>query len=292
MPLHLLDLPSELITHVLSSLPLNSLLSATSTCKALHSLPKTSASLQYTLLLARSGFSDLPSVPLSSAVPAERLARLNGHIEAWRELREKAWASVSLRPRWSSGIYDLSGGVYFLGERGAGAGRLRTTQALRWMRLPRGSGEGEDKHLQAPSWNRISVDEDIVDIGVSVREHDLVAIVTSYAPPSHCSCTISSPLLSAFRKYEQTEGILHATNLTKIYTLHLLQLSTGQPHPSARSSRITICTAPAAYGRCAVMLEVSGDALVVLLTFPVAGPGTRDRIWLFDWKRDIKVAVR
>lgn len=173
----LLDLPPELLTHILSSLALYDLLSATSACATLRALLQSFMPLQYRLALLSSGYVDNPSdaCPL---VLSERLAALRAREAAWSAANMKRTTRIPTPQGGPSGVYDLTGGLYFLGQRGDGITGA-TTRAMRWVRLP---GAGDKDVPDKPVWTTIDVGEDIIDIGLSVHELDLIAIVTSCVP--------------------------------------------------------------------------------------------------------------
>jgi hypothetical protein len=178
--MQLLELPPELLVPILSYLPLACLLSATSTCTTLHSLLLTSPTLRYRLALLSAHQLDQRS-PKCTLAPAQRLARLEDSQRRWRSLNPVGMSKLGLSDGWSSGIYDLSGGVYFLGESlpGASMTRIRTTRAVRWAKLPDPSASTGS--TPPVDWRRVDLGEDVVDIGVNVLEHDLLGVVTTYA---------------------------------------------------------------------------------------------------------------
>lgn len=162
----LLRLPPELLTHILQHLSAKDLLlSVQLVNRYLRNLIQAASILQYIIELYYAGFEDNMR---SNAVYAERLHALRQSENAWKNL-DPVRKSTLYVTHATSGLYDLSAGIYVVGERGAG----RKSAALRYTYLPSDSG-------RAP-WKRIDVGatRHIIDFGISVREHDLIALVTS-----------------------------------------------------------------------------------------------------------------
>lgn len=75
--------------------------------------------------------------------------------------------------------------------------------------------------------------------------------------------------------------------------IHLIQHSTGQPHPAAKKPVIHFDSIHYLPGHCSIMLEISGDTLCFLLNnyfpFVTADPVT---LVIYDWKMGDPKAVR
>ena len=113
------------------------------------------------------GYRDNPSSPL---VIADKLKLLIQQERAWSRLDFEKQTSVHL-PFHPSSIYELSDGIFLLGE---GSASLSGTNIIRWARLSSlADGMSSDEH-----WGRISVGAHIIDVGLSVQEHDLVVVAT------------------------------------------------------------------------------------------------------------------
>ncbi|KDR70828.1 hypothetical protein GALMADRAFT_102895 [Galerina marginata CBS 339.88] len=289
-----LSLPPELLTEILLHLTPHpaALRSCKLTCKHLHTLIHTSLRLIYHAALHATQQEDNPT----SLLPISEKIR-------WLEESSRRWAVLDLdgdcgsmvgggggddegktpiRPvetkrvrelklgHVPSGIYDLTGGVYLLGD------KART--ALYWIKLPGRADLLDDKQVR---WNKIDLealrhhpDSDgrerkIVDMGLCIYEHDLVAIVTVSLHPNSST---TSPL--------QTD-----------IDLMLLQFSTGLPHPLLAPGQTFlkhVCTAPAEWARPAIGIEIVGDHLVLVLYYPnahLAPPD--DQIYIWDWKTGV-----
>ncbi|KAG6819166.1 hypothetical protein H0H93_014727 [Arthromyces matolae] len=140
------------------------------------------------------------------------------------------------------GIYDLTGGIYFKGD------MLR--KSIHYCRLP--SNPSDDV-----SWRKIQIDKGrLVDIGVSVLEHDLIAILT----------------------YSDHPTIPRRSRIE----LSLIQLSTGRQHPLARNPVLVVSEGE--MFQPAILLEIVGEFLVLIMTHHVGGPRPPDSIHVFEWK--------
>jgi hypothetical protein len=157
---HFSDLPLELITHILYKTSPNDLLVCKRINKYFYNLIQNSILLQYHLAL---DCAKAKNNPYSSLPSSERLKKLRDSESAWAFLRPKLTATIPV-PHNPSGIYDLTGGVYLLGN-------TNRTQ-LHYLKLP---SSGKD----AIYWEVINVGKTIIDMGLCVHEHDLIAIVTA-----------------------------------------------------------------------------------------------------------------
>jgi hypothetical protein len=157
----LLELPTELVIYIFALLPFRTLISLLSASKATNELISTSTLLQYLIWLGSSSYSSYPtSVSLLDTL--KELKRLEIGWSEWR-VQSLTHLKVTHQP---SGIYDLTCGVFLLGESGWG----RNTNALRWVDLRQGGD------LQ---WYRLDLQTKIVDLALNVHEWDLIAVVTS-----------------------------------------------------------------------------------------------------------------
>jgi hypothetical protein len=177
-PAALLSLPEEILLHILSLLPLRSLLAVDLTCRPLRALLSSSTLLQYSRQLQLTELTDLPSAP---GLISDRLAAMRAHVDAWRtlSLRARPVHVHTPAPGVQSGIYDLSAGWLFLGACDPATAELpyRLTRIVHAARLPEpGAPAG-----QQPEWVKLDIRKDVVDIGVNVEELDLVVLLSSCA---------------------------------------------------------------------------------------------------------------
>ncbi|KAG6826019.1 hypothetical protein H0H92_001410 [Tricholoma furcatifolium] len=139
----------------------------------------------------------------------------------------------------ASSIYDLSGGIYFRGD--------TNQKTIHFCTLP---SESTDKVL----WERIDVDKSLVDIGVSVFEHDLIAVLTVTDLPSD----------------------RHAVEIL------LLELSSGKPHPLAKCPTLLV-SEDEPYRPTSVLIEIVGEHLVLVMN-NTEHIHVDDVLRVFQWK--------
>lgn len=165
------DLPVEIALKIFSYLDVGDLLTIGALNKSSHDVIRSSSLIQYLSCLQTTGQQD------ESALfdTHNKLERLRGHEQAWGslDLGEPVTVQVTHRP---SNVYDLSGGVYVLGDRHLPR-QSRTTTALRYVDLsaPGLRSFGEEFR----SWPRLALGVNIVDFGLALTEHDLLAAITS-----------------------------------------------------------------------------------------------------------------
>jgi hypothetical protein len=110
----------------LRHLPLTSLRGLLATSKALNNLISTSVLLQYLLHLQSSVHSLYPSGPTTSLV--DQLKVLTDAEKRWQDWEYTSFNRLEVQHR-PSGIYDLTSGIFILGE-GSIPGRLTHRTAL------------------------------------------------------------------------------------------------------------------------------------------------------------------
>ena len=176
----LLHIPPELISCILQYLSPTDIISCRRTCRTLHSLCNESH-LRYLVQMERSGVIDdlRPGLCYS-----DRVGILERREEAWAILDFRSPIQVCV-PFDSTGIYDFTGGAFLLGTRLYSASR-RPTIGYSYVSLPSLSEEEEDKELQ---WMGLNLGIQILDVGLAVHEHDLIAALTACVFP-HFSCRL------------------------------------------------------------------------------------------------------
>ena len=159
-PTMLLNLPTELVVQILLYLDTD-IASCRLTCTYLDSVVRDSVVLQYHTALIGARATDNPcsDLPLS-----KKLEQLKNGEKAWAVLKPTSITTIPVKHN-TSGIYDLTGGVYLLGN--------QSRRDLHYVRLPSHPGE-------EPEWSTIHVGRTIIDMGLCVYEHDLIAVVTTY----------------------------------------------------------------------------------------------------------------
>ena len=161
----LLNLPNELIIQILSHLTHQDLIACQLSNSALYTTIKASVLLQFQIALSTFKTTDNPSCPLSVS---ERLQALKSSENAWTFLRKDFNQRIAVDFNVST-IYDLSGGVFLLGN--------ASRTALHYIKLP--SSIEDDVQ-----WKKIQLnfgeDGTIIDMGFCLYEHDLLTVVTTW----------------------------------------------------------------------------------------------------------------
>lgn len=164
-------LPIELIEKILSFLSEpHDLTSAACLNGSIYKIIKDSVEIQYALNLKAHGMIDGDK----SRSASEKLTELLRMEEAWKTLDLSRRVSVKV-PHHPSHIYDLSGGVYLLGDCEQDTG-TRETRSLRFYDLTR-HRDGPVTGIREETWREMSIPDTIVDVGLAVQELDLIGIV-------------------------------------------------------------------------------------------------------------------
>jgi len=86
-------------------------------------------------------------------------------------------------PFETTGLYDFTGGAFFLSRKHYCANR-ETTMGYSYIALPSISNT-QDQKLK---WKDFSLETEMLDFGLAVHEHDLIAVLTA--------CVVSCSFLS------------------------------------------------------------------------------------------------
>jgi hypothetical protein len=194
----LLHIPPELISTILLYLSPHDILSCRRTCRTLYDLCNDSR-WRYLIQTERSAVSD--DIRPGPCYP-ERLRILKKREEAWEMLAFRRSVQVSV-PFESTGIYDFTGGAFLLGTRLYTASR-RPTVGYSYVCLPSLS----DAKDQKSEWKGLSFGIQILDVGLAVHEHDLIAALTTCV----FSCASCSSRVLTFREAKRT-CLVHRTGL-------------------------------------------------------------------------------
>ncbi|EIW51536.1 uncharacterized protein TRAVEDRAFT_67709 [Trametes versicolor FP-101664 SS1] len=248
----LLDLSHELLVHILSYLEYEHLQVSRRLNHAMDRLIQSSILLQYSMQLQLYGYEDNPSCHL---VISDKLRLLRQQESAWSRLDFEKETTIRI-PFNPSSIYDLTDGVLLLGESVSG---IQTgADTVRWTRLSQlvSSEDAPAVHF----WEKIDVGAHIIDVGLSVEEHDLIVVATD----------------------RETED-----NHTK-FELRLIQLSTGLNHPLAAKPLIPLAvieaTPQSIAGNCSVCIEIVGDLLGFLFHYPAGYTRPPAMFEVYNWK--------
>ncbi|KIK64098.1 hypothetical protein GYMLUDRAFT_40341 [Collybiopsis luxurians FD-317 M1] len=243
MSVQLTDLPPELLALILSYLPAKDLLTCDSLNRGFHDMISDSVTLQYNIDLHKACAKDNSHCTLSCS---EKLDLLRRKEESWSNCAPSFHHTVGLT--FSPGsVYDLSGDVYLLGD--------HTRQRLQFLQLP-------NTPDRVPQWSTFGSGDNahIVDFGLNLLEHDIIALVTArevYIPPA------ASPVLAI--------------------DLSLRQFSTGKSHPLAKAPLIPVIISQPRWGTPSINLEIVGKYLTLVTTF-WRNPNERSRMYVYEWQ--------
>ncbi|OCH87066.1 hypothetical protein OBBRIDRAFT_782191 [Obba rivulosa] len=243
---HLLHLPPELLIRILSYLDYVAIITCQQTCRLFRDLVATSSLLQYLIELGIAAYEDNPS----STVPlVDRLRLLKATQRAWNSLDFGPPRAIRV-PFNPSSIYDLSAEVFLLGETQS-TSQFPGTDAVRFIFLD------QPGMTDTPPWRSVDLQQKIIDVGLAVHEHDLMALVT------YNTLSVQAAAIS----------------------IHLVQLSTGEYHPAAAQPCILVSEGSFIPGECVLSIEIVGDTLGILLNFPFLRAVPRSSSFhIFNWK--------
>ncbi|KAG5641544.1 hypothetical protein DXG03_004803, partial [Asterophora parasitica] len=230
------NLPPEIVVRILCYLDLADLASAARINKLFHSYTKTFQVVQYHIATQAALLEDNPS---SKVDVSTKLGLLASREEGWAEMDIDWCRTVKVEHR-ASGVWDLTGGYYLLGN--------ESRRSLHYFKLP----SAKDDPVE---WSRINMDCEIIDLGLNIDEHDLIATFTK------------RPHLSQPDIY--------------IYEIHFRQFSTGEPHPLAQQPVLFIQQSGTA--RPSMGIEIVGDHLALVITW-FSEPNVSDQLYVFDWR--------
>ncbi|KAF7366507.1 F-box domain-containing protein [Mycena sanguinolenta] len=205
-----------------------------------------SVELQYQIALEASHLVD----NTSSTMPiSDRLSLLGSREEAFASVKPSWKVSVPVTFQ-ASGLYELSGGSLWLGE--------RPNRTLRYIELPSRPTEEGEPSLQWQSISKPTGLGFIIDFGLAINEHDLIVMAT-FTPT--------------------TEDGPHGEIKLEFLTVS----DPHEPHPDA-SGPISVLESTA--GKPSVIIEIVGDHLIFGVGYPFAFTldPPPDAIYVFNWK--------
>ncbi|KAF9074215.1 hypothetical protein BDP27DRAFT_1317499 [Rhodocollybia butyracea] len=239
--IQLTELPPELLVYIFSYLSAYDLTSCAYVNRAFHAVISGSVFLQYSIQLFKSCALDNRNSHLSYS---EKLRLLQQREESFNNCIPDFQIQVPL-PFNPGSVYDLSGDVYLLGD--------NTRQSLQYLRLP-------NTPDQTPQWSRLhSGDKYIVDFGVNLQEHDLIALVTAEVRERSGSSSVLS------------------------IELALRQFSTGRNHPKARVPSIPVVVSELRFSTPSINLEIVGRYLALVTTF-WRNPSAHCVVTVYEWQ--------
>jgi len=164
----LLQFPPELMTRILLYLSPLDIISCGRTCRMLYNLCSDSI-LRYLVQMERCAVCDDLSPGLSYP---ERLRILEKREEAWMMLEFRKSVSIPI-PFIPTTQHEFTGGALLLGT-APNAWSRRPTVGHSYVTLPSLS-ESQDQKLD---WKAYNLETEILDVGLAVHDHDLIAALT------------------------------------------------------------------------------------------------------------------
>ncbi|EKM77109.1 hypothetical protein AGABI1DRAFT_77888 [Agaricus bisporus var. burnettii JB137-S8] len=242
----LLHLPPEILTQVVLLLPLKSIVVCKQVNHYIRSLILDSVEIRYLVQLLLLELVENPHCSLSIHERLSILEKRNRSKGIDARLRKRIRI-----PFQKSGIYDLTGGIYLLGD--------ATRTSLHYMHLPDKVDLSNDEEIE---WRgkEVRMEHTIIDMGLNVYEHDLLAVITM------CAQTALQRNLFDIR-------------------LHLYKVSTALPHPEAQ--RPVISVTQVEWDRPALGIEIVGNNLVLILAYSDNNHKPDDRMFIYDWKSGV-----
>ncbi|KAJ6496200.1 hypothetical protein C8R45DRAFT_155335 [Mycena sanguinolenta] len=238
-----LILPPELILTCLQNLPLRDLNSCLQ-CgnRLLRDIIQNSVDIQYRRAQERAGVEENPDLPL--AFVSDRLAELQRRQRDWLNFAPRSTHSIALDFE-TIGVYDLGSDIYFVGDKPDPNTQMCT--AIKYIHTSPGS-----------EWSSIDCGKSIIDFGISLEEHDLIAMVT-YTP--------------------------HAQN-PRVASIDVMffKFSTGTSHPLAAKQILHIHDAETFRNRPAISIEIVGQTLALAVVYWNFHRHDADGLHLYNWK--------
>ena len=168
-PISLLDFPPELVTRILLSLSPLDIISCRRTCRVLYDLCSNST-FRYIIKMERSAVSDDmgPGLPYP-----ERLRILEKREEAWAMLDFHRSVNIPV-PMNRSSHWDFTGGALLLGTAPDFEDPFLTV-GHSYVTLPSLSDALDQKF----EWKKHTFETEVIDIGLAVHEHNMIAALTA-----------------------------------------------------------------------------------------------------------------
>ena len=174
----LFHIPPELIFHTLRYLSPKDIISCRRTCRTMYGFCN-DPYLRYVVQMERCGVTDDLGPGLCYS---DRLRILERCEKAWEVLDFRKPVQVC-SPFDSTAMYDLTGGAFLLGKSLSENHRL--TVGYSYISLPSFSEEKDQKEAQWMGFDLGGIQ--ILDVGLAVHEHDLIAALTACVFPPFLS---------------------------------------------------------------------------------------------------------
>ncbi|KAJ7192325.1 hypothetical protein GGX14DRAFT_595855 [Mycena pura] len=250
----LLTLPSELILACLAHLPFSDLTSCLKVGnRFLRDIILTSVLIRYRLELERYGVEETAALT-SHLVISDRIQELRNREANWLNFTPRSRYTISVDFKTTS-IYDLVSDVYLVGDTAD-----PTTGLCKALKYIHTSG------TETPQWNRIDIGKPIIDFGLALEEHDLLAAVT----------------------YTPQPGNPHMHSVDVL----LLSFSAGSSHRLATHPTLHLQDVELDRGRPSITIEIVGRHLAISLMYWQDEDRDNDCLYLYDWQRGVLKIVR
>jgi len=170
----LFHIPPELMTRILLYISPHDIISCARTCRTLYDMCSVPL-LRYLVQMERCAVSDDMRPGLGYL---DRLQILEKREEAWAMLDFRRSVQVSV-PFKSTGLYEFTGGAFLLGTtlNDVSHGPM---VGYSYITLPSFS-DIQDQKLE---WNGLNLETQILDVGLAVHEHNLIAALTACVFPT------------------------------------------------------------------------------------------------------------
>ncbi|KAJ6612856.1 hypothetical protein B0H10DRAFT_2222746 [Mycena sp. CBHHK59/15] len=247
-PLHLLDLPTELVVACLAYLDFRDIESCLDTGnRLLRETIENSVLIQYQLAQEAASVRENPE-RIAELNIAQRIIELQRHEATWLNFAHEPSRTITL-DFVSGGIYDLASDLYLAGKRLDP--NSSTCHGIKYAYTSPGSSDDL-------RWTEIDVGKPIVDFGSALTEHNLIAIVT------RSPCEDDPQWMSL--------------------DVMLLDFSTGKPHELATNPIIHIHDIEASRGPPGITMEIVGENLALLIVYWHDENVDMDTVHVYDWK--------
>ncbi|KAF7353777.1 hypothetical protein MVEN_01063200 [Mycena venus] len=239
-----LNLPPEILIAILHSLDLSSLVACIATNRRVKSIIDGSASLQYRLATQAACVEDNP-YGATNMTSADRLRALRKRQIAFAELLPSSISTIQMDKISFLHTYTFSGGILALTE--------STEQSLRWISL---ASIGQS----SPVWERLELDEYILEIILAVPEEDLLVVLSS---------------TSSLHGHPPPTGA--------VLKLRFYEISTGSAHRNAQDPVIIVPMD--VVGRPSFHVDICGPRVSVMMEIFNDTVEQRGRLLVYNWKQ-------
>ncbi|KAF9481520.1 hypothetical protein BDN70DRAFT_876157 [Pholiota conissans] len=254
VPTQILDIAPEILIKILKNLHFIDILSCAQTCQTMSEIIRSSLELDYYKHLHVAGLLDNPRcyLPLS-----ERLGRLKEREQRWNAFEYKT-NSVYPVPHNTSNLFEISPSTIVMGI--ALDNGKPGTKGLQTAQLATLDTDQGDIPL---AWKDFKSQADILEIGVAIEEHDLIA------------CIVSIP---------DSEGLAQGSDIL----VFLRRYSSELWHDGCKEPILPICSLGGANGTPNFTIEISGENLAITMVFNGRNredeSTVEDSMFIYDWK--------